>query len=194
MILHLGVIELLKFESGTEHDSNRVETTVEDTSGFESDPLLKSRSRVKIASDENELHENGLQLRRVRVDDLVLLKSFEAAERASGIIASVIALAARDSAWVLLITCSSLTLDKVDFIGVDDASILAANPEVVGYQIYGPLVRRGHARFPRATEHGPSSPTLAPTTRVELVMVRTMVVLLSFHLETIYDMPSGVFS
>lgn len=86
--------------------------------------------------------------------------------------------------WLLMLAGSGLTLNEVNFVGVDDALVLATDAKVVRDEIDRPFVRCCHPRLPRAAEHGPPSATLPPT-RVVLVLVRSMIVLSSFHLETI---------
>lgn len=183
MVLHLRVIELVKFEGRANHDRNRVVAPVERTRSLECDPLIQLGGRVQVAADEDELHEDLLQLLRVCVDDLVLLKGFQRSKRASRVIAPVIAQLACDSMRVLLLAHGCMTLNEVDFIGVDNAAILTTDAKVVRDEHNRSLVLRCHPRLPWAAEHGPPSPTLPPA-RVVLVLVRSMIVLSSFHLET----------
>ena len=62
---------------------------------------------------------------------------------------------------ILLLGLRAGPLDEINPVGVDDAVVVAADPEVVGDQLDGSLLRRGDPRLARTTEHG-AVPTALP--------------------------------
>ena len=76
MILHLRVVELLKFECRANYNCNGIEATVKRAWCLQGDPLIKFCGGVQVAAHEYKLVKDCFQFACVRVYDFVFLEGF----------------------------------------------------------------------------------------------------------------------
>jgi len=76
MVLHFGVVEIVKKESRAFFNHDGVVSSIERRGGLKRDLMLDGWCWEEVASYEHELEEDLLQLLRVSVDDFVFLESF----------------------------------------------------------------------------------------------------------------------
>jgi len=75
---------------------------------------------------------------------------------------------------------SNVSFDKVDSVCVNNASVLAANSEVVGDELDGPFVLSSNCGTARTAESSSASPIIPSST--ELVVVLRLMALMSLML------------
>jgi len=83
VVLHLGVIQIVKQESGTLLDDDCVVASIKWSSRLNGDGHVESGCGEQVAAHEDELHEDLLQLQSVGVDDFIFLESFKFVEGGS---------------------------------------------------------------------------------------------------------------